>query len=122
MDEVFPGRRVGSLVQRTKDASKNLSRLKTWMRSTQPAPQLRVRLSWLDRELSTNSLADRYVLRSCSRNILGGYNPIYTFTIGRTSPLEAFRSHYRFGNRLKTVNVPVLEPILRYKYGCSPLE
>ncbi len=63
-----------------------------------------------------------YYFYSCSRDILLGCRLIDTLKTGQNSGLEAFGKRWELKNWLKTANVPVLKPFLRYKSGCKPIE
>jgi hypothetical protein len=53
---------------------------------------------------------NRYILRSFSRNILKGYNPINILIVGQNGRFEAFSSPRKSENQLKPVNSPILKP------------
>jgi hypothetical protein len=64
----------------------------------------------------------RYVLRSCSRDILLVCKPIGTLKISKNSRLGAFGKLQVPENQLGIDNLPVLEPYLICQSDCKPIE
>jgi hypothetical protein len=64
----------------------------------------------------------RYALNSCSRDFLLVCRPIDALKTGQICYFGAFGKRWEHENRLKTANLPVLEPFLMCISGCRPIE
>jgi hypothetical protein len=63
----------------------------------------------------------RYVLRSCSRDILLVCKPMGTLKIGKNRLSRPFGKLQRPENQLEIDNLPVLEPFFICQSGCKPI-
>jgi hypothetical protein len=64
----------------------------------------------------------RYVLRSCSRDILLGCRPFCTLKASQNRRFKAVESRWQLKNRLQTENLPAVELFFLYLSSSNPIE